>query len=55
MESVDDLRQQSLDETGYWGRAGAGCLVYAARAQFSELDARRVVSWLEPDVAVPGM
>lgn len=29
MESVDDLHQQSLDETGYWGRAGAGCLVYA--------------------------
>lgn len=29
MDSVDDAHQQALDETGYWGRAGAGSVVYS--------------------------
>ncbi len=29
MESVDDHHLQALDETGFWGRAGAGGVVYS--------------------------
>lgn len=25
----DDAHQQALDDTGYWGRAGAGCMIMA--------------------------
>jgi 8-oxo-dGTP pyrophosphatase MutT (NUDIX family) len=44
----DTLHQQTLDETGYWGKAGAGCLVYCKENK-KFLFAHRSAYVLEPN------
>lgn len=44
----DVLHQQALDKTGYWGKAGAGCLIYC-KENNKFLLAHRSAYVLEPN------
>jgi len=48
LRATDDAHQEALDDTGFWGRVGAGCLFYAE-------DTRRfLIAHRSRDVQEPG-